>query len=442
MYGTVLYMPEYTSVLPDADQFTAWYTLKGNNSGLENFTFKLKDQQKVTHWDGLKGGAHPIVVRAKNSWVRNIYIFNGDNALTIDGGSHNTVVNIILDSCPGRASGKGYVGHLGIAMRDTKLNLAHNITIRGRWHHALCTLGKADDNVWSQVRMENGEIDHHSAGGRRQLYTDIDSGEGWVLFEQDMSVQKPETYWNLKSKHKDWAYGTNRDEICTTNLNITIVAMQTSDPSDASFSNDYWYETIDPDDISPQNIYLAQMSKAGKPLPKYPMPEPSEPVSDEPVILSPIADCMVQGGGGSDKNYGRGQLIVKLANEKSTRESYLKFDLSDAAISNIGSAKLRVYLDKAGIDLVAAQEVEDDSWEEYTLTWNTKPDAGPEIASIPMESPGNWYEFDVTEYVAQEFEGDKQLSIKLVAPNKGGYAVIKNREAGNGPQLIIDTQPR
>ena len=138
-------------------------------------TLKLREQPKGGHWEGMKGGAHPLKLGGRNLWARNIQILNGDNALIISG-SHNTAVNIVLDQYLGRNS--GYVGHMGIVMNGAQFSLVHNALIYGRWHHALCTVNSADDNVWSQMRMENGEIDHHSAGGRRQLYTDIDAGEG------------------------------------------------------------------------------------------------------------------------------------------------------------------------------------------------------------------------------------------------------------------------
>ncbi len=63
---------------------------------------------------------------------------------------------------------------------------------------------------------------------------------------------------------------------------------------------------------------------------------------------------------------------------------------------------------------VRIHAVRDDSWSENSLAWNNQPALDDIIADdILVDSPG-WYSWDITSFVAEEFAGDKVLSIGMV----------------------------
>ena len=53
---------------------------------------------------------------------------------------------------------------------------------------------------------------------------------------------------------------------------------------------------------------------------------------------------------------------------------------------------------------------------------------------------GEWAELDITPFIVKEFGGDKWAS--MVLSTKGGAGIINSREAGNGPQLVIESPLR
>jgi probable HAF family extracellular repeat protein len=166
-----------------------------------------------------------------------------------------------------------------------------------------------------------------------------------------------------------------------------------------------------------------------------------------PVIsrtLSPVADTYVRAGAYAAQNFGSSRtLLAKLGvSTDNTRRTYLKFDVSHikdndrvtlrlqgSASSETGPVKSIVYA------------VSDTSWDERTVTWNTRPALGAVLGSVTVERRGiQWVELDVTKYVrAERRAGRNVVSLALRnAAHTSAYATFQSREAGNtGPRLVI-----
>ncbi|MCX6136414.1 MAG: DNRLRE domain-containing protein [Ignavibacteriales bacterium] len=118
-------------------------------------------------------------------------------------------------------------------------------------------------------------------------------------------------------------------------------------------------------------------------LPYRPVLEIVSASSSVPIRLQPIADTYVQGGTSAKVNYG-GEISVAIKNSgvnaNVTREGYLKFDLSGISDS-VQKATLNLFAkkdlaaDTAAIKVVfiSAYKIDNDAWDEMTLTYETRP---------------------------------------------------------------------
>jgi hypothetical protein len=165
--------------------------------------------------------------------------------------------------------------------------------------------------------------------------------------------------------------------------------------------------------------------------------------SDITLRLDPVADTYVRDGADAANNFGAEPLlVVKQANTSSpgfSRHTYLKFDLSGIQAGQVVSAKLHLngrVIDGTSINM-SAYGVDDDSWQESLLTWNTKPTMGSLQSTVLVDNAANdWRVFDVTPYTQSQFSGDKVLSIGLKTPTGAGTN-YDSREGGVRPYLEI-----
>ncbi len=130
--------------------------------------------------------------------------------------------------------------------------------------------------------------------------------------------------------------------------------------------------------------------------------------TDSVVSLQPVADTYVQGGTSAKSNFGADiSLAIKNSgvNNSVTREAYLKFDLSSVKDS-VTSAVLKLYAKKdlAGdaaalkIVYISVSSIAFDAWDEMTLTYETRPQAGGAAGSRRITTayvPSGAKSFDV-----------------------------------------------
>src|SRR5215211_1553822 len=115
----------------------------------------------------------------------------------------------------------------------------------------------------------------------------------------------------------------------------------------------------------------------------------------------------------------------------------LKFTVSGVAGRTVTSAKLRLYCaDPSDVGGVFFR-VQNTSWSENTVTWNTAPAAdASSFASLGSVTTGSWYEVNVPFVTA---DGTYAVKVTSSSSNGADYA-SKEGTAGTAPQLVVTAQ--
>ncbi len=161
--------------------------------------------------------------------------------------------------------------------------------------------------------------------------------------------------------------------------------------------------------------------------------------------LTPIADAFTRDGSYAGINYGNDTTLVVKGSSSSgyTRFSYLKFSLEN--VSNIASAKLRIYgrnKDNTLTTNISSYGVDNDSWSESNITWKNAPSATTTaLSSASVNDQTKYYEFDVTNFVKTQLSSDKIVCLLIKDPtNQNRNLAFNSKEnAKNNPQLVIIT---
>ncbi|QNK56161.1 S-layer homology domain-containing protein [Paenibacillus sp. PAMC21692] len=204
----------------------------------------------------------------------------------------------------------------------------------------------------------------------------------------------------------------------------------------------------------------AATSQAGSEAPSYGLgtevPVLNTLVTDvqENVILIPTDDSFIEGQDEArrDKINGASTSVQVASNNANERIIYLKFDLEDEEVADIGSATLRLFNNDTRYNrVVSAHELSDTSWSESTLTWNNAPPIGGEIqrngspVTFSTAATGNaddrllgakYYELDVTEYV-KAAAGQTELGLVVQSDGFTSFASKEYEGGAYPPQLVL-----
>ncbi len=133
-------------------------------------------------------------------------------------------------------------------------------------------------------------------------------------------------------------------------------------------------------------------------------------------------------------------------------DSYLKFSLSILPPGiTISDAKLLLYcysIDGGTTVDGIVHRVDNDSWSEGTITWNNRPAHGAWLDSVSVNVEEQWYSWDVTAWVQNEFGGDQVSSIYIYGGQASGpgerglkrfYSIDCYDPETYGPYLEITT---
>jgi len=125
---------------------------------------------------------------------------------------------------------------------------------------------------------------------------------------------------------------------------------------------------------------------------------------------------------------------LRVRGGSSSWRSFLRFDVSGLA-KPVVRATLRLYVDDGSDDGGAVSAVAS-SWSESTITWNSAPALGANLASVGAAITGTWVELDVTPAVTGN--GTFAFGIGKTVTNSAYYG---SREGAHPPQLVIETSP-
>lgn len=270
------------------------YSLKGDatHRSIENLTFEFPEVRSEGHFSNY-GASAVTLGSARDSWIRNILIKNADHGIILSGALWATVMNIELDHFPGRVAkgggDGGYVGHNGIKVTG-RFNLVHNVTFRGGhdFEHSIGFNNLTQNNVISRILGTDLQIDDHGGAVKENTFTEINLGEGTPEVGRPTyrGSNKQSVWWNIAAT-TDQPYSDTGDLKSAVDPKKTsvVVGLQTSEPGDTSHS-ETWHETVTPALLHPQNIYLAQLKKLGKPLPAPQLPSGGSTGVPGPGVLS------------------------------------------------------------------------------------------------------------------------------------------------------------
>lgn len=168
--------------------------------------------------------------------------------------------------------------------------------------------------------------------------------------------------------------------------------------------------------------------------------------SAESIIIAYNAsdDTYVKGGSNSSENYGSESTIeVKTGSSESYfRRGLVKFDLNDVLwdADDVGNAIVRIYANAAGACTLTASEI-DDNWDELSVTWASAPVSGNAVSEVEVSADGQYYEWNVTEYLKSQVLSDNILSLCIEDLAASNVTVkFASKEAGtNVPELVIRT---
>lgn len=225
------------------------------------------------------------------------------------------------------------------------------------------------------------------------------------------------TYNNMPAYGADIAFGERNNTSDPLVLDITSEVQ-------SEFSGDGIITVMIYCDDGSTTNYQFNSKEATSDIPELQIVTGNEP---RKVVLEPEAVATVQGGSGSDQNFG-GELRVRY---DMYRLGFFRYDLS-AIAGGVTDAEVRLIGPTTSIN---GAFVSDDTWQETSITYNTKPGHSGDIASAYMDEYGNIVlDGTMLDNVQQEIAGDKKLSLMIYSTTGENTTYT----FGAAPKLVLD----
>ncbi|MEP6749074.1 MAG: glycosyl hydrolase family 28-related protein [Bacteroidota bacterium] len=235
-----------------------------SNIGIENLSVRFPDSLYAGHnFHERAYNAIGFANKAHDGWVRNINFTGADIAIWIERSAHHiTAEEWIIQSGPNRAaqaiSGHHavnvYGGHNLLQYFEFKVKYVHDLSVESAF---------SVYNVFHSGKGKDICIDHHNHEQTNNLFTDIDAGIGSRIYvsggnSTPRGLSFNETYWNIRGE-KNMEYCDQFNTNAKHSRNNVQVAVKTARPSIFGDADGNWFETIDPANIFPSDLYLAQL---------------------------------------------------------------------------------------------------------------------------------------------------------------------------------------
>jgi hypothetical protein len=444
MRETILFYPKYLSELyieqvgwqggGNTPKNTAdgWFIeMTGREeAGIENLTMEFREQRKISPWEYI--GANFLSISGTNCWARNLHLKNYDSGIRVEGSQHS-IFNLIFDQFNGRQAVDNDINgkldaYSAVLPRNLTDCLFHNISITGHLLQPIDINESSSNSVFSRISTGEGNnrvIGLHGGSTTNHLYTEFNRA---VSRHDDIGDPKYGdffgcTYWNINSSLSSDAYTAADNE-------SIYVGYGNDWPFKSSAT--FYYEPAGVGQLTPENLYLAQLEYLNKPLPEDLIdlnPAPYELAGD---VIRMVPSDDVTPGDAFDSAL------------RPSAGAYFKFDLAQASEASVAKARLQFTLKGIfnGPFDVAAYAVNDDNWVETNLTSTNKPAVGIQLSSdtIVEGRRSLVVELDVTDFVRDELVGgDGVVSLYVDYPGSGGYLPPAwSTEEGKKPELIIE----
>jgi len=120
------------------------------------------------------------------------------------------------------------------------------------------------------------------------------------------------------------------------------------------------------------------------------------------------------------------------------RNFLMKFSVSGVGSNTVTSAVLKIYCTNPSVRGGYFYKTTTTSWQEETVTWNTRPALGSKWASLGSVSSGKWYSINLTGKITK----DGVVSLRVTSTSSDG-AVYYSKEKGSSyaPRLVLTVKP-
>jgi len=228
--------------------------------GLEEVTLEFPVTPYKGHFTEL--GRNGITMSGvANCWVRNVEMRNADSGGFI--GSRFCTLEGLIFRSDRKVDRQKCTGHHGLTLGGTD-NLLTGFDYRMRFIHDITVSNGSSQNVIAAGRGDDLCFDHHKRAPYQNLFTDIDLGAGTRPWKcgGGGSLGKHcgarTTFWGIRAK-RSIALPPGRFDPGSLNLvGLPSKAASRKQPGKS------WIEAIPPPDLSPIDLYQAQLKRRAK----------------------------------------------------------------------------------------------------------------------------------------------------------------------------------
>jgi hypothetical protein len=225
--------------------------------GIERLSFEFPNTPYEGHFTEV--GYNAIALSGtRNCWIRDIHIHNCDSGIFVSG-TGSTITQILFTSERRIEPARRATGHHGIILGGQD-NLLSDFDFQTRFMHDITVTRGSSGNVAMRGKGLDLCFDHHRYAAHANLFTDIDLGEGTRMFQSGGGAALGrhsaawETFWAIRAKKpQSWPKGFGPDI-------MNLVGIPADEPA-VTDPRGRWFEPLDPDSLSPRNLYEAQLAR-------------------------------------------------------------------------------------------------------------------------------------------------------------------------------------
>jgi hypothetical protein len=265
--------PHYDKPWPKQTDWSwsgAMILFEGNTDvGIENVTIEFPDSLYGGHnWYERGYNGIGFSEKAHDGWVKNILFKGCDVGIWVEKSAHHiTADNWVLQFGAIRAAQK-ISGHHGVTLYGGHC-MFQNFIIIGKYVHDVSV--ESEESVYNVIRNGKGTdlcIDHHNHEQRNNLFTNLDAGLGTRIYfsggvETPRGISFNETYWNITAT-SNMKYINQWNNETMQSANNVCVGIKTILPSNFNDKDNNWFETINPANLYPKDLYEAQIKLKAK----------------------------------------------------------------------------------------------------------------------------------------------------------------------------------
>ncbi|WP_273126967.1 CBM96 family carbohydrate-binding protein [Bacillus weihaiensis] len=161
-----------------------------------------------------------------------------------------------------------------------------------------------------------------------------------------------------------------------------------------------------------------------------------------------VEDALIRDGAYASENYGNADKLKikeRAAGNDYRRQAIVKFHTAELtgdveqAVLKLYNLNLETKTASSGGYHIQATGVEDDSWEETTVTFANAPEGSVQSDEVFVGQDDSYILIDVTQFVKEQKDNIVSFRIKGIEDDEGADFASKEHESMNAPMLVIST---